>query len=168
MIERARAAVPAGRRPRRFAGHEHNFQLSRADGIDYFLSGRAASFARSRRTDFAAARTVAWSAQSHLLHVHLDGETMTVTPYAGLTTDGWPHPMTATTRTTGCWRCRSSWMLGERQSLYAVLEDHLAAIATPARSRPRSTDPRDGPRTPSCRHPRVNVVLRSGDEPLRW
>jgi tartrate-resistant acid phosphatase type 5 len=38
---------------------------------------------------------VAWSAQSHLLHVRVDGDTMRVTPYAGLTPDGRPHPMTA-------------------------------------------------------------------------
>jgi hypothetical protein len=78
-----------------FAGHEHNFQLSRADGISYFLSGAGGKIREDPPEDFAAAHTVAWSAQSHLLHVHVDGETMSVTPYAGLTEDGRPHPMTA-------------------------------------------------------------------------
>jgi hypothetical protein len=78
-----------------FAGHEHNFQLSRADGIDYFLSGAGGKLSEDPPEGFAAAHTVAWSAQSHLLHVHIDGQTMTVTPYAGLTSDGRPHPMTA-------------------------------------------------------------------------
>jgi hypothetical protein len=78
-----------------FAGHEHNFQYSRADGIDYFLSGAGGKLREEPPEDFAAAQTVAWSAQSHLLHVHVDGDTMRVTPYAGLTDDGRPHPMTA-------------------------------------------------------------------------
>ena len=78
-----------------FAGHEHNFQLSRADGIDYFLSGAGGKLREEPPKNFADAHTVAWSAQSHLLHVHVDGEAMTVTPYAGLTPDGRPHPMTA-------------------------------------------------------------------------
>jgi hypothetical protein len=78
-----------------FAGHEHNFQLSRADGIDYFLSGAAGKLREDPPDGFDAAHTVAWSAQSHLLRVHVDGPTMTVTPFAGLTPDGRPHPMTA-------------------------------------------------------------------------
>ena len=78
-----------------FAGHEHNFQLSHADGISYFLTGAGGKLREEPPERFAAARTVAWSAQSHLLHVRVDGETMTVTPYAGLTADGRPHPMTA-------------------------------------------------------------------------
>jgi hypothetical protein len=79
-----------------FAGHEHNFQLSRADGISYFLSGAGGKLREEPPHDFAAAHTVAWTAQAHLLHVRIDGGTMTVTPYAGLV-DGEPHPMTAYT-----------------------------------------------------------------------
>jgi hypothetical protein len=78
-----------------FAGHEHNFQLSRTDGIDYFLSGAAGKLREEPPRAFVAAHTVAWSAHSHLLHAHVDGGTMTVTPFAGLTPDGRPHPMTA-------------------------------------------------------------------------
>jgi tartrate-resistant acid phosphatase type 5 len=78
-----------------FAGHEHNFQYSRADGIDYFLSGAGGKLREEPPQDFAAAHTVAWCAQSHLLHVQVDGTRVVVTPYAGLTPDGRPHPMTA-------------------------------------------------------------------------
>ena len=78
-----------------FAGHEHNFQLSRADGISYFLSGAGGKLREEPPKNFTDAHTEAWSAQSHLLHVHVDAEAMTVTPYAGLMPDGRPHPMTA-------------------------------------------------------------------------
>jgi tartrate-resistant acid phosphatase type 5 len=84
-----------------FAGHEHNFQLSRADGIDYFLTGAGGKLREDPPTEFEDAHTVAWSAQSHLLHVRVDGATMTVTPYAGLTDDGRPSPMTALTPRNG-------------------------------------------------------------------
>ena len=80
-----------------FAGHEHNFQLSRADGIQYFLTGAGGKLREDPPAEFDAAHTVAWSAQSHLLHVHVAGASMRVTPYAGLTDDGRPHPMTALT-----------------------------------------------------------------------
>jgi tartrate-resistant acid phosphatase type 5 len=79
-----------------FAGHEHNFQLSRADGISYFLSGAGGKLREEPPHDFDAAHTVAWTAQAHLLHVRIVGETMTVTPFAGLL-DGSPQPMTAFT-----------------------------------------------------------------------
>ncbi len=78
-----------------FAGHEHNFQLSRVDGIDYFLSGAGGKVREDPPDGFDAAGTVAWAAQSHLLLAHLDGPTMTVTPIAALDPDGEPEPMTA-------------------------------------------------------------------------
>ena len=78
-----------------FAGHEHNFQLSRADGIAYFLSGAGGKLREEPPQNFAAAHTEAWSAQSHLLHVHVDGESMTVTPLRRAHPGRAPHPMTA-------------------------------------------------------------------------
>ncbi len=78
-----------------FAGHEHNFQLSRVDGISYFLSGAGGKVREDRPEGFAAAGTVAWAMQSHLLLAHIDGPAMTVTPIAGLGPDGQPEPMTA-------------------------------------------------------------------------
>jgi tartrate-resistant acid phosphatase type 5 len=79
-----------------FAGHEHNFQLSRADGIAYFLSGAGGKLREEPPHDLAAALTEAWASQAHLLHVRIDGDTMAVTPFAGLA-DGAAHPMTALT-----------------------------------------------------------------------
>jgi tartrate-resistant acid phosphatase type 5 len=78
-----------------FAGHEHNFQLSRVDGISYFLTGAGGKLREDRPEDFAAAHTVAWAAQSHLLLARVDGGRLTVTPLAGLGDDGRPEAMTA-------------------------------------------------------------------------
>ncbi|SEL95284.1 Calcineurin-like phosphoesterase [Blastococcus sp. DSM 46786] len=78
-----------------FAGHEHNFQVSRADGIDYFLSGAGGQLREEAPRDFEAAHTVAWAAQSHLLLAAVGGDTLTVTPYAALGADGEPEAMTA-------------------------------------------------------------------------
>ncbi|MDK3255012.1 metallophosphoesterase [Blastococcus capsensis] len=80
-----------------FAGHEHNFQLSRVDGIDYFLTGAGGKVREQPPEDFEAAHTVAWAAQSHLLLARVDGDTLAVTPYASLGEDGEPQPMTALT-----------------------------------------------------------------------
>jgi hypothetical protein len=61
-----------------FSGHEHNFQHSFDDGIDYFVTG-AAGKARSGTPDrFEEARTRSWSAECHFLLVRIDGEAMTV------------------------------------------------------------------------------------------
>ena len=104
----AGAAVPEAGVRVAFAGHEHNFQLSRADGIDDFLFGAGGKLREEPPEHFVPAQTVAWSAQSHLLLVRVDGETLSVTPYAGLTPDGRPHPMTALTRATAWSRFPSS------------------------------------------------------------
>jgi tartrate-resistant acid phosphatase type 5 len=61
-----------------FSGHEHNFQHSRWNGIDYFVSG-AGSKIRSGtpgRTDDA--HTESWAPACHFLLVTIDGEAMTV------------------------------------------------------------------------------------------
>ena len=77
-----------------FAGHEHNFQLSRAEGISYFLSGAGGQLREDPPERFAEAHTVAWAGQSHLLLAHVDGRALTVTPMAGLGDDGRPQAMT--------------------------------------------------------------------------
>ena len=61
-----------------FSGHEHNFQHSHWNGIDYFVSG-AGSKIRSGapgRTDDA--HTVSWAPTCHFLLVTIDGDAMTV------------------------------------------------------------------------------------------
>ena len=61
-----------------FSGHEHNFQHSRVDGIDYFVSGAGAKIRRRTPDDFTSARTVSWSGECHFLLVTVDGDRMTV------------------------------------------------------------------------------------------
>jgi hypothetical protein len=61
-----------------FSGHEHNFQHSRVDGIDYFVSGAGAKIRRRTPRGFAAAATQSWSAEAHFLLVTIDGERLTV------------------------------------------------------------------------------------------
>ena len=85
----ARAGVRAA-----FAGHEHNFQVSRVDGIHYFVSGAGGQLREDRPDDFTDAGTVAWAAQSHLLLGRVDGDELTVVPLAGVGPDGTPERMT--------------------------------------------------------------------------
>jgi len=61
-----------------FSGHEHNFQHSRWNGIDYFLSGAGSKVRRQAPGDFEAAHTQTWSGECHFLLVTIDGDTMTV------------------------------------------------------------------------------------------
>jgi hypothetical protein len=56
-----------------FSGHEHNFQHSRADGIDYFVTGAAGKLRRGRPNAFELAHTVSWSDTPHFLLVTVDG-----------------------------------------------------------------------------------------------
>jgi hypothetical protein len=61
-----------------FSGHEHNFQHSHVDGIDYFVSGAAGKLRRGRPNAFDAAHTISWSDSPHFLLVTLAGRQMTV------------------------------------------------------------------------------------------
>jgi hypothetical protein len=61
-----------------FSGHEHNFQHSRWNGIDYFVSGAGSKVRRRSPRGFEAAHTESWSSEPHFLLVTIDGETMTV------------------------------------------------------------------------------------------
>ena len=61
-----------------FSGHEHNFQHSRVDGIDYFVSGAGAKIRRAVPDAFAAAHTLSWSGECHFLLVTIDGDRMVV------------------------------------------------------------------------------------------
>ena len=76
------------------AGHEHNFQLSEADGRTYVVSGAGAKLREEVPEGFADAHTKGWAAQAHLLVVDVDGDEARLTPIAGLLDDGRPHPMT--------------------------------------------------------------------------
>ena len=68
-----------------FSGHEHNFQHSRVDGIDYFISGAAGKVREEAPNRFREAHTESWSAQCHFLLVRIDGNQMLVRPIGELT-----------------------------------------------------------------------------------
>ena len=61
-----------------FSGHEHNFQHSQRNGIDYFVSGAGSKIRRRAPRRFAQAHTRSWSSECHFLLVTIEGETMTV------------------------------------------------------------------------------------------
>jgi hypothetical protein len=61
-----------------FSGHEHNFQHSRWNGIDYFVSGAGSKIRRRSPRRFEQAHTLSWSGECHFLLATIDGSTMTV------------------------------------------------------------------------------------------
>jgi hypothetical protein len=61
-----------------FSGHEHNFQHSRCDGIDYFVTGAAGKLRRTPPDDFESAHTVTWATACHFLLVRIEGDRMRV------------------------------------------------------------------------------------------
>jgi tartrate-resistant acid phosphatase type 5 len=61
-----------------FAGHEHNFQHSLANGIHYFITGAAGKLRRAVPDRFEEAHTVTWATECHFLLVTIEGDTMTV------------------------------------------------------------------------------------------
>jgi tartrate-resistant acid phosphatase type 5 len=77
------------------AGHEHNFQISEVDGRTYVVSGAGGQIREESPEEFEQAGTTAWSGQSHLLLVEIEGEEARLTPISGLLPDGTPHLMTA-------------------------------------------------------------------------
>jgi tartrate-resistant acid phosphatase type 5 len=78
-----------------FAGHEHNFQLCRADGISYVTTGAGGKVREDPPSDFTAAGAVAWAAQSHCLLVEIVGDRLAITPVAAVGLDGELEVMTA-------------------------------------------------------------------------
>ena len=80
------------------AGHEHNFQLSEADGRTYVVSGAGGKLREGVPKDgFAEAHTRLWAEQAHLLLVELDDEEARLTPVSAVLPDGRLHLMTALT-----------------------------------------------------------------------
>ena len=79
------------------SGHEHNFQVSEADGRCYVVSGASGQLDEKVPSRFEEAHTTAWGAQAHLLLVEVDGPQVRVTPVSGLLPGGLLHRMTALT-----------------------------------------------------------------------
>jgi tartrate-resistant acid phosphatase type 5 len=75
-----------------FSGHEHNFQHSRADGIDYFVTGAAGKLRRTPPDAFDAAHTVTWATDCHFLLATIEGPRMSVRAIGELR-DGESHPL---------------------------------------------------------------------------
>jgi tartrate-resistant acid phosphatase type 5 len=61
-----------------FSGHEHNFQHSRVNGIDYFVTGAAGKFRSASPDRFEEAHTESWSNLCHFLLVRIEGDRMLV------------------------------------------------------------------------------------------
>ena len=60
------------------SGHEHNFQHSHHDGIDYLLTGAGSKVRRGAPTRFTDAHTVSWADAAHFLLVTVDEHAMRV------------------------------------------------------------------------------------------
>ncbi len=71
-----------------FSGHEHNFQHSQVDGIDYFVTGAGGKFREAMPDRFAEAHTQSWSHHCHFLLGRIDGPTLEVRAIAELTPAG--------------------------------------------------------------------------------
>jgi hypothetical protein len=65
-------------------GHEHNFQHSHRDGIDYFVTGAAGKFRGGVPDRLEEAGTQSWSASCHFLLVQIEGDRMRVRAVAEL------------------------------------------------------------------------------------
>ena len=71
-----------------FSGHEHNFQHSSVDGIDYFITGAGSKVRKGAPVGFEEAHTVSWDDSAHFLLVTLDGDSMTVRAIGELSDSG--------------------------------------------------------------------------------
>jgi tartrate-resistant acid phosphatase type 5 len=65
-----------------FSGHEHNFQHSAFDGVDFFVTGAAGKVRAGapKAAALKAAHTRSWSATCHFLLVSIAGQQMRVLP----------------------------------------------------------------------------------------
>lgn len=61
-----------------FSGHEHNFQHSRWNGLDYFVTGAGSKVRRRAPRGFEEAHTESWSGECHFVLATIEGSTMRV------------------------------------------------------------------------------------------
>jgi tartrate-resistant acid phosphatase type 5 len=71
-----------------FSGHEHNFQHSQSEGINYFITGGGGKVSGSEPSNFKDAHTVSWASKAHFLVVDVEADKMTVTPIAEMGKQG--------------------------------------------------------------------------------
>jgi hypothetical protein len=71
-----------------FSGHEHNFQHSRFEGINYFITGAGGKVRPERPSNFEDAHTIGWAASANFLIVKVTTDQMVVTPMAVLDATG--------------------------------------------------------------------------------
>ena len=67
-----------------FSGHEHNFQLSRVDGMNYFITGAGGKVRLEPPSNFVDAHTTCWAASGNFLIVKVTTDQMVVMPMAAL------------------------------------------------------------------------------------
>ena len=67
-----------------FTGHEHNFQHSRVDFLDHFVTGAAGKVRRTPPDRFVEAGTMSWATECHFLLAKISGKQMTVMPIGAL------------------------------------------------------------------------------------
>lgn len=67
-----------------FTGHEHNFQHSRANNLDHFVTGAAGKLRSARPDNFKEAHTVSWATECHFLLAKIEGRRMTVRAIAAM------------------------------------------------------------------------------------
>jgi tartrate-resistant acid phosphatase type 5 len=61
-----------------FSGHEHNFQHSRWNGVDYFVTGAGSKVRLGTPDRLGDAHTLSWASQCHFLLVTIDRESAIV------------------------------------------------------------------------------------------
>ena len=75
------------------SGHEHNYQHSRVDGIDYVVAGAGAKLREEPPDRCEDAGTVSWAVEPHCLLVQVDAGSVTVTPWGPSGPGGDPRPI---------------------------------------------------------------------------
>ena len=70
------------------SGHEHNFQHSVVNGINYVVSGAAGKLRTEPPTECSAAGTRAWANEGHFLVIELDEDRVVIHPVRGADVDG--------------------------------------------------------------------------------
>lgn len=70
------------------SGHQHQFQHSRANNVNYLVTGGAGKLSTKTPDKFTEARTISWSANYHFLLITVDGQRMTVRAIGQLSNEG--------------------------------------------------------------------------------